>query len=133
MSPFADAADIPRTQWREIGQFLTENMKPGDLCVIQLRAGTRLYDYYVRTRPDVRRVGVDTVSLPVTYPLNPPGRRVWLVIYDPWHTATQMIQRAPVTVGKRKFTWGVMAMELIEDSAKIPPDTTQPTTTTTAP
>ncbi len=127
LSPAGSAAVIPRAQWREIGEFLTKNMRPGDLCVVQLRAGTRLYDYYVRTRPDVRRVGVDTVNLPVTYPLEPPGRRVWLVIYDSWEPATKMVLRAPVKIGKRKFTWGVLAMELIEDPEKLG------ATTTTAP
>jgi hypothetical protein len=123
-SPIGSAAVIPRAPWREIGQFLTKNMRPGDLCVVQLRAGTRLYDYYVRTRPDVRRVGVDTVNLPVTYPLEPPGRRVWLVIYDSWEPATKMVLRAPVKIGKRKFTWGVLAMELIEDPEKVGASTT---------
>jgi hypothetical protein len=132
-SPLGSAAVIPRAQWREIGQFLTQNMRPGDLCVVQLRAGTRLYDYYVRTRPDVRRLGVDTVNLPVSYPLDPPGRRVWLVIYDSWEPATKMVLRAPVKIGKRKFTWGVLAMELIEDPEKIRAQEQPPSTTTTVP
>ena len=77
--------------------------------------------------PDVRRVGIDTINLPVSYPLEPPGRRVWLVIYHEWHATNAMIRRAPVKIGRRKFTWGVMAMELLED-----PDTSA-TTATTAP
>jgi 4-amino-4-deoxy-L-arabinose transferase-like glycosyltransferase len=143
MSPFGDAAVIPRAPWREVGQFLQENVRANDLVVIHLRAGTRLYDYYV-DRPDVRRVGMDTVGLPVAYPYEP--RRVWLVVYDafPWYTANQIIKRHPVKIGRREFTWGVMALELIEDPERvheippfdpntetIPPPMRPATTTTT--
>lgn len=118
LSPFGEAAVIPRAPWRAVGEFLQENVRPGDLVVIHLRAGTRLYDYYV-DRPDVRRVGMDTVGLPIMYPFEP--RRVWLVVYDsfPWYTANMVINRHPVKIGRRKFTWGVMALELIEDPEKL--------------
>ena len=122
LSPMGDAADIPRAPWRDVGRFLNENLRSGDLVVIHLRAGTRLYDYYV-DRPDVRRVGIDTVNLPVTYPIEP--RRVWLIVYDsfPWFTANKAIARAPLKIGRRKFTWGVMALELVEDPMQMPATT----------
>ena len=134
-SPFGDAPAIVRPNWREIGQYLTRTMQPGDLAVIQIRAGTRLYDYYVRTRPDVRRVGIDVINLPVSYPLDPPQRRVWLIIYHEWHATAAMIRRAPVTIGRRKFTWCVLAMELLDDPDRVPDaDAMDPSTTaTTAP
>jgi mannosyltransferase len=118
LSPFGEAAAIPRAPWREVGEFLQQNLRSGDLVVIHLRAGTRLYDYYVH-RPDVRRVGMDTVGLPVAFPYEP--RRVWLVVYDafPWYTANQIIKRHPVKIGRRKFTWGVMALELLEDPERV--------------
>jgi mannosyltransferase len=128
-SPFGDAADIVRPDWRQIGEYLTRNMRAGDLAVIEIRAGTRLYDYYVRSRPDVRRLGIDTINLPVSYPLEPPGRHVWLVIYHEWHATAAMIRRAPVTIGRRKFTWGVLAMELLEDPDRLPHTSTSTTTT----
>jgi 4-amino-4-deoxy-L-arabinose transferase-like glycosyltransferase len=127
-SPLGDAARIPRAQWREVAQWLEQNMRPGDLCVVHLRAGTRLYDYYVK-RTDVRRLGVDTPNLPVSYPMEP--RRVWLVIYDPWYPGNVLLRNAPVRVGKRIWTWGVYAMELVEDPDRyaelgLPPPTTRP-------
>ena len=139
LSPFGEAAVIPRAPWRDVGDFLQANLRPKDLVVIHLRAGTRLYDYYVH-RPDVRRVGMDTIGLPVAYPFEP--RRVWLIVYDafPWYTANQIIKRHPVKIGRRKFTWGVMALELLEDperAAEIPPidpvTETVPAATTTSP
>ena len=118
LSPFGEAAVIPRAPWRAVGDFLNANLRDGDLVVIHLRAGTRLYDYYVK-RPGVRRVGIDTIGLPVSYPFEP--RRVWLVVYDafPWYTANKTIARHPVKIGRRKFTWGVMALELIEDPERM--------------
>jgi 4-amino-4-deoxy-L-arabinose transferase-like glycosyltransferase len=122
VSPLGDAAVIPRAPWRDVAMFLQKNMRSGDLAVVHLRAGSRLYNYYV-DRPDVAKQFVDTASLPVSLPLEN-GRHIWLVIYDPWFPANAFLQRAPsLRIGRRMFTWGVLALELIED-----PSATQPST-----
>lgn len=112
LCPLGTAAVIPRAQWRDIGDFLNQNMRPGDLAVCYIRASNRLYNYYVK-RPDVRALFIDTGVLPVTLPLDP-GRRVWLVMYDGPATPQQILARAPWRIERRKWTWGVMAMELTD-------------------
>jgi len=138
LSPLGTAAVIPKAQWRDIGEFMNKNMRANDIAVIHCSAGMRLYNYYVH-RPDVHGHPTDTNSFPFSGALD--GRHVWLVIYDPWYTANDFLRKYPMHILRRKFTWGVMVLELTDQPAPgalptedsitnpRPQPTTQPATT----
>ena len=112
--PFGDAATIPKPSWREAAAFLEQNMRPGDLAVVHLRAAQRLYDYYVH-RPDVPRRGVDSPSLPVSLPLD--GRRLWLVLYNAPNPANPFLAKAPLRIERRYRNEGLFILELTDEPA----------------
>ena len=127
--PFGDAAKIKRAAWREVGAFLNQNMRPDDLAVVNIRAGTRLYDYYVK-RPDVRRLGVDIGNVPVSLPL-PDDRHVWLVLYGPIYPPQKILERAPWRIERRLLADGVSVLELTDKPA--PELAREPTTSPASP
>ena len=107
-----DAPAFYRAPWREAGAFLNQHMRPGDTAVVNIRAGTRLYDYYVK-RPDVRRLGVDINAVPVSLPLD--GRRVWLVLYGPIYPPNEILGRAAWRVERRLVKPGLAVLELTDE------------------
>jgi 4-amino-4-deoxy-L-arabinose transferase-like glycosyltransferase len=117
------APKIDRAPWRLVGDFLNQNMRPGDLAVIHSRVGTRVYDFYVN-RPDVPRRGVDAPAVPVSLPMD--GRRVWLIMWDYAYTAQEMMGRAPWRIERRIMVPGVLAMELTDEPEPPPPSTATP-------
>jgi mannosyltransferase len=80
----------PKSNWRAAGEYLTALMRPGDIAVLNHRRTTMLFDYYVR-RSDVRRLGFDGPTAPVTLPL-PEGTRVWLILYTTPVPAEEIIE-----------------------------------------
>jgi hypothetical protein len=121
LSPFADAAKIPRAQWREAGEFLQKYMRRDDLAVVSASASRRLFDYYVPQR-DVNLRGVDTPALPVSLPLD--GRRVWLIIHDSWYPANVFVARGNLRIERRLLRRDVLVLELTDQPALPEPAAT---------
>jgi mannosyltransferase len=123
LSPFTDAAKIPRAQWREAGQFLQKNMRAGDLAVVSASASRRLFNYYVPNH-ELGLRGVDTPTLPVSLPLD--GRRVWLVIHDSWYPANSFIARGGLRIERRLIARDVLVLELTDEPEPAAPPTITP-------
>jgi hypothetical protein len=119
----ARPALMPKPQWREAGRYLNQHLRGGDVAVITRKNATYLYDYYVH-RPDVRRIGFDSLSLPLSLPLDPPGRHVWLIVHSDRTKPEQILDRATwaAIVSERHFRY-VDIYELKESSPTTPPPT----------
>jgi 4-amino-4-deoxy-L-arabinose transferase-like glycosyltransferase len=101
----------PKPQWREAAWYLENNMRPGDFAAINRKgAAQAMYDYYVH-RKDVRRIGFDAASLPVTQPLAP-GQHVWLILYTCDIPANVMIARGNWQVARQKQFREILVLEL---------------------
>jgi hypothetical protein len=83
-------------------------------------------------RPDCQRRGVDATSVPVSLPLDPPGRHVWLIMSDPLYPANHFFARAPWRILRRFYTFNVLVMELTDqpEPTASPPSAATPTPTT---
>jgi len=123
--PLARPWAYQKPQWREAAQFLTENMRPGDIATIMIKSSTRAYDYYI-DRPDVRRIGFNASALPLSTPLEDASRRVWLVLNPPRPTE-EMITRGPWRVLQQRDFREITILEL--QDASRPAATTQPAST----
>jgi hypothetical protein len=107
---------LPKPQWREAGRFLDAHLRRGDVAVVTRKNATYLYDYYVH-RPDVRRIGFDSLSLPLSLPLDPPGRHVWLVVHSDRVRPQQILDRATwATIVSQQHFRQVDVYELKESS-----------------
>lgn len=113
----------PKPQWREAAGYLQKNMRNGDYAAINRKgAAQTMYDYYVY-RPDVRRIGFDGESLPVTQPL-PDDKHVWLILYTSDFRPGVMISRGHWQVARQKQFREILILELYDfpqASTKTPP------------
>jgi hypothetical protein len=125
LSAIAQPVEPFKAHWREAADYLAEHMRPGDLAAVHIKASVRQYDYYVRRlRPDVPRVSFDGSAIPVTLPLEPPGRHVWLVLYGRFVPPRDILARGHWRVVSHKFFW---AQIYIWELVSAPP-ATQPAT-----
>ncbi|HEX8522369.1 MAG TPA: glycosyltransferase family 39 protein [Tepidisphaeraceae bacterium] len=122
---FPSTLPDPKPQWRQAAHYLELHMRPGDLAAINRKGAICLWDYYIRSRPDLRRIGFDGTALPVTQPLDP-GRHVWLIAYTNEIPPNVMIQRGHWIVGRQKIFRNILIFELFDPPS--PSATTQEST-----
>jgi 4-amino-4-deoxy-L-arabinose transferase-like glycosyltransferase len=79
LSLFGRESEFIKPDWRGAAGFINRAIRPGDVVVINRKLATYLYDYYVR-RPDVRRIGFDSVTIPLSDDMV--YERVWLVVHS---------------------------------------------------
>jgi hypothetical protein len=102
----------PKPQWRQAGRYLDSHMRAGDLAVVTRKNATYLYDYYVH-RADVRRLGFDGTALPLSLPIEPSSRHIWLVVHSDLLTPAQILDRATwARIDSRRHFRGVDVFEL---------------------
>ena len=113
LAPFARPEHGPKPQWRQAGAYLTTAMRPGDVAVVNRRAATYLYEYYVH-RPDMRPRGFDGEAIPLSLPLRP-GQHVWLIVHSDLVTPQQILGRAHWRVLSERHFHMIDIYELEED------------------
>jgi mannosyltransferase len=118
-----------KPDWRSAGRFIAATVQPGDAVVINRKNATYLYDYYVK-RPDPplpRRSGFDGEAIPLSLPLDPPDRKVWLVLHGDLVTIDQILARGPWRVTAKHPFYGVQVFELsVETSPATTPASPPP-------
>jgi len=110
-----EATKIPKAPWRDAMAYLDRTVPRGDVVVVHIKAGSRLYNYY-NTRQDLRPRPFDSRTLPVGLPLNP-GQHVWFLLYEEWYPLRSMLDRGPWHVIAHRRFGDILIMELEGDSA----------------
>ena len=119
-----EATRIPKAPWRDAMAYIDRTVPRGDVVVVHIKAGSRLYNYYNR-REDLRPRPFDSQSLPVGLPLNP-GQHVWFLLYEEWYPLRSMLNRGPWRIIAHRRFGDILIMELEGADESASPSASRP-------